>query len=36
MSTIPTIQLFRNSTIITGRTAAVTALENEKANNAAK
>ena len=30
MSTIPSVQLFRNSRIITGRTAAAAALENQK------
>ena len=30
MATIPSVQLFRNSRIITGRTAAAAALENQK------
>lgn len=32
MSTIPTIQLFRNSNLVTGRDAAVNALEGQKGN----
>lgn len=32
MSTIPTIQLFRNSNLVTGRDAAINALEGQKGN----